>query len=183
MAERNAQPGDNWASRYDCMRFHLPTSFCDLPYMPYDKALRDSHLLTRSELASQVRQYVEALKLNMVTSAQIQSTQYDPSTERWILKFRTPAGQRTAISKHLVLATGLGSQQMNIPQIADSHLYQGISVHSAQYQNAKQLAKQGAKVSAALFKFNTSKEKTRATNHRNSPSLFLLLALPTLLLM
>lgn len=33
MAERNPRPGDNWASRYDCMRFHIPTSFCDLPYM------------------------------------------------------------------------------------------------------------------------------------------------------
>ncbi|ODM15872.1 hypothetical protein SI65_08712 [Aspergillus cristatus] len=40
MAERNAQPGDNWALRYNCMRFHLPTSFCNLPYMPYKKALR-----------------------------------------------------------------------------------------------------------------------------------------------
>lgn len=33
MAERNAAPGDNWASRYDCMRFHVPTSVCELPYM------------------------------------------------------------------------------------------------------------------------------------------------------
>lgn len=33
MAERNAAPGDNWASRYDCMRFHIPTSVCEMPYM------------------------------------------------------------------------------------------------------------------------------------------------------
>lgn len=33
MAERNPRPGDNWALRYDCMRFHIPTSFCDLPFM------------------------------------------------------------------------------------------------------------------------------------------------------
>lgn len=33
MAERNARIGDNWAKRYDCMKFHVPTSFCDMPYM------------------------------------------------------------------------------------------------------------------------------------------------------
>ena len=147
MAERNAQPGDNWALRYDCMRFHLPTSFCDLPYMPYDQALRDSHLLTRQELASQVRRYVETFNLNMLTSTRILSTQYDPSAQRWVITFASPAGQRMAFSKHLVLATGIGSQQMNMPQIAESHLYQGTSLHSAQYQNAKQLAEQGVKVS------------------------------------
>lgn len=33
IAERNAQVGDNWSKRYDCMRFHIPTSFCEMPYM------------------------------------------------------------------------------------------------------------------------------------------------------
>lgn len=33
MAERSARPGDNWALRYDCMKFHIPTAFCELPYM------------------------------------------------------------------------------------------------------------------------------------------------------
>lgn len=36
MAERNPRPGDNWALRYDRMRFHIPTSFCELPYMCKD---------------------------------------------------------------------------------------------------------------------------------------------------
>lgn len=33
MAEKNPCPGDNWALRYDCMKFHIPTSFCELPFM------------------------------------------------------------------------------------------------------------------------------------------------------
>lgn len=33
MAERNAQVGDNWTLRYDCLQFHVPTSVCELPYM------------------------------------------------------------------------------------------------------------------------------------------------------
>lgn len=33
MAEKNANVGDNWALRYDCMKFHVPTSFCELPFL------------------------------------------------------------------------------------------------------------------------------------------------------
>ncbi|RSM07187.1 hypothetical protein CDV31_008740 [Fusarium ambrosium] len=33
ICERNARVGDNWALRYDNLRFHLPTSVCELPYM------------------------------------------------------------------------------------------------------------------------------------------------------
>lgn len=30
--DRNAQLGDNWTNRYDCLKFHVPTSNCELPY-------------------------------------------------------------------------------------------------------------------------------------------------------
>ncbi|KAF7588254.1 hypothetical protein BBP40_005976 [Aspergillus hancockii] len=156
MVERNACAGDNWALRYDCMRFHIPTSFCGLPFMGYDKELQTPHLLTRDELATQVRRYVEAYDLNIITSAQIQSTQYDESAKRWTVKFHTPAGQSTATSKHVVLATGIGSQKPNIPSIADRHLYQGVSIHSAQYQNGKQLAEKGAKFVLVIGSANTA---------------------------
>ncbi len=33
MLERNANVGDNWALRYECMRFHVPTSACELPFL------------------------------------------------------------------------------------------------------------------------------------------------------
>ncbi|KAE8371863.1 hypothetical protein BDV26DRAFT_275270 [Aspergillus bertholletiae] len=156
MAERNPRPGDNWALRYDCMRFHVPTSFCDLPYMPYDEELRSPHLLTKDELAAQVRRYVETFHLNIITSAQIVSTKYDPSPKLWEIKLETPAGQLTAHAKHLVLATGIASQEPFLPKVADSHLYQGLSLHSAQYRNATQLAEAGAKSVIVVGSANTA---------------------------
>lgn len=33
MVERNPRAGDNWALRYDCLCFHVPTSCCELPYL------------------------------------------------------------------------------------------------------------------------------------------------------
>ncbi|KAL1630648.1 hypothetical protein SLS54_000519 [Diplodia seriata] len=130
MAERNANVGDNWALRYDC----------------YDKHLQYPHLLTRDDLADQVRRYVAAFNLNVITSAQIKSTLYDQSSQRWTITFQTPAGQCTAVAKHLVQATGIGSQKPYLPRIADRHLYRGISLHSAQFKSAAKLKEQGVKV-------------------------------------
>lgn len=31
--DRNPRPGDNWALRYDCMRFHIAKSNCETPYL------------------------------------------------------------------------------------------------------------------------------------------------------
>ncbi|TQB67870.1 hypothetical protein MPDQ_004495 [Monascus purpureus] len=138
------------------MRFHIPTSFCELPYMRYDKELQTPHLLTKDDLAAQVRRYVAAFNLNIITSAQILSTQYDQLSQRWTVKFQTPAGQRTAVSRHLVQATGLGSQKPYLPPMKDEGLYKGTRVHSAQYRNAKEFTDQGAKTALVIGSANTA---------------------------
>ncbi|RAK95363.1 monooxygenase [Aspergillus ibericus CBS 121593] len=165
MADRNARPGDNWALRYDCMRFHIPTAFCELPYMCYDKELQSPHLLTRQDLASQVRRYVESFNLNVIHSARIQWTEYDEVAKKWSITFQTPAGQRRATSKHLVMATGIGSQKPRIPQIADPHLYKGISIHSVEYKNAKLLREQGAKTVMIIGSANTAFDVLEDCHH------------------
>ncbi|KAL2839732.1 hypothetical protein BJY01DRAFT_250332 [Aspergillus pseudoustus] len=156
MVDRNARPGDNWALRYDCLKFHIPTSFCELPYMCYDQDLQTPHLLTRDDLASQVRRYVETFNLNGVHSAQIQWTEYDEEAKEWTITLQTPAGQRRATSKHLVLATGIGSQKPYIPQIAEASLYRGVSIHSAEYTNAQVLKERGVKSVLIIGSANTA---------------------------
>jgi cation diffusion facilitator CzcD-associated flavoprotein CzcO len=33
MAERTQEVGDNWALRYDCLKFHIPTTVCEMPFL------------------------------------------------------------------------------------------------------------------------------------------------------
>lgn len=87
-----------------------------------------------------------AFDLDVVNSAKIQSTVYDPSSKRWKVALQTPAGLRSVVSKHLVLATGVGSQKPNLPQIKNEGLYKGVSIHSTGYKNAKELKEKGVKV-------------------------------------
>ncbi|RTE77631.1 hypothetical protein BHE90_007863 [Fusarium euwallaceae] len=156
MAERNPRVGDNWALRYECMKFHIPTSFAELPFITYDKELQAPHLLTKDELAEQVRRFVSAFNLNVITSAQIKSTIYNQSTQRWTVKFQTPAGMRTAVSKHLVQATGIASQKPYLPSVANKRLYKGINIHSTAYRSAKNLGEQGVKSVMIIGSANTA---------------------------
>ncbi|KAM0438630.1 hypothetical protein ACHAPT_001383 [Fusarium lateritium] len=156
MAERNPRVGDNWALRYECMKFHIPTSFAELPFITYDKELQAPHLLTKDDLAEQVRRFVSAFDLNIITSAQIKSTIYDRSTQRWTVKFQTPAGLRTAIAKHLVQATGIASQKPYVPSIADENLYRGVNIHSTAYKSGKDLGEKGVKSVIIIGSANTA---------------------------
>lgn len=83
----------------------------------------------------------------MINSVKILSTRFDKASKQWTVNFSTPAGEHTVVSKHLVQATGIGSQKPYVPAIADEELFGGVSIHSSQYKNGKEIAEKGVKVS------------------------------------
>ncbi|KAK7538212.1 uncharacterized protein J3D65DRAFT_621335 [Phyllosticta citribraziliensis] len=142
MAERNAEVGDNWARRYQFMKFHVPARFCDMPYRPYPDPKR---ILTRDDLASHLKKYVQDFQLNVITSVKIESTHYHQEKKKWVVKFKignNPA-VRTAVSKHLVQATGFGSQKPYQPTLANVESYQGVNIHSHHYKDPAWLKHHG----------------------------------------
>ncbi|KAK3897232.1 putative indole-3-pyruvate monooxygenase YUCCA4 [Staphylotrichum tortipilum] len=156
MLERNDNVGDNWALRYECMRFHVPTSACELPYLPYHKHLHTPHPLSGTDLAEHLQRYVATLNLNILTSARILSMAYNKSTKRWTVRFSTPAGQMTAVAKHLVQATGFCFQKPNMPPMVNEGIYKGINVHSAAFKNAASLKEAGVKSVLIIGSANTA---------------------------
>ncbi|PCD35992.1 hypothetical protein AU210_008547 [Fusarium oxysporum f. sp. radicis-cucumerinum] len=156
MAERNARIGDNWAKRYDCMKFHVPTSFCDMPYMGYPEELRGLHRLGKDELANHLAQYVTSFNLNVITSATVQSTVYHKSSAKWTIELQTPAGAVTVTAKQLVQATGVSSQKPYVPTIANAEIYKGINIHSSGYKNGRILVGQGVKSVLVIGSANTA---------------------------
>lgn len=113
----------------------------------YDQHLQTPHLLTKNELGDQVHKYVETFQLNSINSAKVLSTKYDGTVKQWTLTVQTPTGNRSITGKQLVQATGFGSQKPHLPQIADSHLYKGVSIHSTQFKSGRELKERGIKVS------------------------------------
>ncbi|KAF4341574.1 K+ transport flavoprotein [Fusarium beomiforme] len=156
MAERNARVGDNWALRYDCMKFHVPTSFCDMPYMGYPDKCRGTYCLSKDDLADHLARYVDSFNLNIITSVKIQSTVYDKSKQEWTILLQVPTGAVTVTAKHLVQATGVSSQKPYIPFVADKQMYTGVNIHSSGYKNGQTMVEQGVKSVLIIDSANTA---------------------------
>lgn len=133
MADRNAHVGDNWALRYDPLKFHVPTPYCELPYEEYHPKLQDK-ILSRNDLATHLKKCVRQFGLHVINSVEItQTTLADDG--RWRVNFSTPYSARTAIARHLVQATGIGSQIPYTPSITEQQTYNGVAIHSSQYKD------------------------------------------------
>jgi cation diffusion facilitator CzcD-associated flavoprotein CzcO len=143
MADRNANVGDSWALRYDSLKFHVPTSYCGLPYMDYPPELQDK-VLTRDDLAAHLKQYVQTFGLDVIHSVEIICTIL-AEDGRWKVEFQTPEGAYTVLAKHLVQATGIGSQIPYTPAIPERKAYNGIAIHSSQYRNMAILKDRGVR--------------------------------------
>ncbi|KAJ5935764.1 hypothetical protein N7466_005311 [Penicillium verhagenii] len=94
-------------------------------------------------LAEQMKRYVQAFDLNLLSSSTIEASSFNDSTDTWRFKIRTPWGLKTVTSKHVVQATGVGCTKPYIPQLPGS--YDGVSIHSSQYKNPLELKKLGVK--------------------------------------
>ncbi|KAI1319509.1 hypothetical protein F5Y16DRAFT_101419 [Xylariaceae sp. FL0255] len=152
LADRNDKIGDSWLQRYDCLRFHLPTSMCELPYAPFPKEFRSPHLLTKYEVAEHLRRYTDDFYLNVILSAKVQSVVFDASQKIWTIKLKESGKSKvkTITCKYFVQATGFGSGKPYMPAIPDDQVYKGIAIHSTQYRNTQELVKKGVKSVAII---------------------------------
>ncbi|CAN8101232.1 unnamed protein product [Discula destructiva] len=143
IVDRNSQPGDNWALRYDCLRFHIGRHNVETPYLRYDDNL--PVILTRTDLADHMKNYVATFHLNMLNSSSVQESSFNQTTRTWNFKIRTPFGTKVVKSKHLVQSTGIGGQCGYVPDIPGAMDFKGVNIHSEQYKNPRTLSDKGAK--------------------------------------
>ncbi|KAK6007430.1 hypothetical protein QM012_004244 [Aureobasidium pullulans] len=155
MVDRNASVGDNWALRYDCMKFHVPTSFCELPYLRYPDELQ-GEMLTKDDLAEHVKKYAHSFNLDIINSAEIVKTTRGEDGQ-WQIKFKTAdKSEVTVTARHLVQATGIGSQKPYLPPTTNQKAYKGTSLHSSDFKNAEKLKAQGIKSVCIVGSANTA---------------------------
>ncbi|OHE93551.1 hypothetical protein CORC01_11148 [Colletotrichum orchidophilum] len=158
VVDRNSKVGDNWASRYDCMRFHVYKSFCETPYIPYPQTTNEG--LTRDQLADQIVAFAKEFDLNrrVLHRTSIAATEYDQTSKTWRVELATDNIRRTLSCKCMVLATGGAgfAGPAPLPDLPGQESFKGPNIHSAQYRNASDLVSSGAKSVAIIGSGNTA---------------------------
>ncbi|KAG6860939.1 hypothetical protein C0995_005769 [Termitomyces sp. Mi166 len=110
VVEKNQRIGDNWRKRYDALCLHDP-------------------------LANWLENYAEVLELNVWTSSTVVNATQDGDS--WNVRIsRGDGSERTFTVKHIVFATGLGSNDGVFPKYPGMDSFKGQILHSSRHKSA-----------------------------------------------
>ncbi|KAL0941338.1 flavin-containing monooxygenase [Colletotrichum truncatum] len=158
VVDRNKKVGDNWALRYDCMRFHTYKSFCETPYISYPEKAGPG--LTRDELANQLHAFAEEFDLDrrVLHQSRVIATTQEAGSNLWKAKIYdgNSGRERSITCKCLILATGAGFSGINLPDLPGRELFKGPSIHSSEFRNGGLLVDGGAKSVVVVGSANTA---------------------------
>ncbi|KAF9770014.1 hypothetical protein IL306_012484 [Fusarium sp. DS 682] len=114
--EKNSQVGDAWGSRYESARLHTVREYS---HLPFERTFGPEYneYLGKDELAKGHKHWAEKYNINVWLSTTVVSGFWDEATRTYTLDI-VKDGQSTQISaRHVVIATGAGSQTPVMPNI------------------------------------------------------------------
>ncbi|CRK23763.1 hypothetical protein BN1708_013796 [Verticillium longisporum] len=143
--EKNPQTGDNWAKRYDYMRFHIGKNYCQMPYLPYPEEAE--YELPRDELQRHIQRFAREFDLGprVLNNSKVKETSYDEKAQTWKLNLIVEGVQKSITCRALIIATGSGFSTPFVPEVADRGAFKGPSLHSSSFRSGKELLEHGAK--------------------------------------
>jgi len=131
--EKSERVGDGWRKRYHSLVLHDPVWADHLPYIPYPDSW--PVYCPKDKIADWFESYASAMELNVWTSAEMTSSDYDEASGRWTLRVRTPDGEREVRPRDVILATGAAGEP-NVPAVPGRDEFAGTSYHSSQHGSA-----------------------------------------------
>ncbi|KAM0272571.1 hypothetical protein ACHAQH_008657 [Verticillium albo-atrum] len=143
--EKNAQIGDNWAKRYDYLRFHIGKNYCQMPYLPYPEEAE--YELPREELKRHIQRFAQEFDLRprILNNSTVTATVFDEKSKTWKLQLLVNGAATSASCKALILATGSGFSTPHVPEVVGREAFGGLSMHSSSFRSGKELVERGAK--------------------------------------
>lgn len=130
VVDREERVGDNWRNRYHSLTLHNEVWVNHLPYLPFPPTW--PVYVPKDKLANWLEAYVESLELNVWTSSELVSGEYDEDAGRWTAVLDVQGERRTMRPAHIVMATGV-SGIPRYPDIPGLGSFGGTVMHSSEY--------------------------------------------------
>ncbi|KAF5706030.1 dimethylaniline monooxygenase (n-oxide forming) [Fusarium mundagurra] len=139
IVEKNAQVGDAWGLRYESARLHTVREYS---HLPFDKTFGSEYgeYLGKGELAKGHKKWAEKYGINIWLSTNVTSGSWDEATRTYTLDIVKEGRPMQLSTRHVVIATGAGSQTPVLPKIsmrAEQEAFKGVLLHSADYSTAQ----------------------------------------------
>ncbi|PHH61341.1 hypothetical protein CDD81_475 [Ophiocordyceps australis] len=137
LVERSARVGDSWRARYKAVRLHTPTYTDHYPFIKYPENW--PRWLPRDKVADFMETYAQIQSLHVLCNTLVSSAIYDEATRRWSVSIKTGETLQTLHARHVVLATGVYSDNASTPIFANQDEFQGQCYHSSQHVSAAEM--------------------------------------------
>ena len=128
--EKSDRVGDGWRKRYHSLVLHDPVWADHLPYLPFPQSW--PIYSAKDKIADWFEFYAQAMELNVWCSADMTDAAYDEAARRWTLTVQTPQGERTLVTRDVVLATGAAGEP-NVPDFPGREQFGGTVYHSSRH--------------------------------------------------
>ncbi|KAF4420527.1 dimethylaniline monooxygenase (N-oxide forming) [Fusarium acutatum] len=139
IVEKNAQVGDAWGLRYESARLHTVREYS---HLPFDRTFGPEYgeYLGKGELAEGHKKWAEKYGINIWLSTNVTSGSWDEATRTYTLDIVKEGRPMQITTRHVVIATGAGSQTPVFPKISNKNeqeSFKGVLLHSADYSTAQ----------------------------------------------
>lgn len=137
LVDKHERPGDSWRVRYDTVTLNTPTYTDHYPFMKIPENW--PRWLHRDQVASFMEHYAAIMGLDILSNASVTNIEFDEAAKRYNVQVCGPKGNLTLLPRHVVLATGVFSEQPIIPDIPGREDFKGEMYHSGKHKSARQV--------------------------------------------
>ncbi|UKZ75723.1 hypothetical protein TrVFT333_003415 [Trichoderma virens FT-333] len=133
--EKNEEVGAAWGLRYNSAKLHTVREYAHLLFgRTFGSELGE--YLGKEELAAGHKKWAKEYGINISLSTTLESGTWDIDRQLYTLSIKRNGATLRITAKHVVFATGAGSQVPLIPEWPDKHQFAGILMHSQNYKSA-----------------------------------------------
>lgn len=133
LVDRYARVGDSWRARYKSVKLNTPTFTDHYPFLKYPETW--PRWLSRDPVADFMEHYSQIMGLDVQTSTSVTSVERDEKGG-FLVQLQGPDGAYTLNPQHLVLATGVYSDETIAPEFPGQELFKGEIYHSSKHTSA-----------------------------------------------
>ncbi|KAL6822016.1 hypothetical protein J3E69DRAFT_357103 [Trichoderma sp. SZMC 28015] len=134
--EKNEEVGAAWGLRYNSAKLHTVREYS---HLPFDRTFGPElgEYLGKDQLATGHKRWADKYGINIWLSTTLVSGSWDKDQRLYTLTIKKNGIISKITAKHVVFATGAGSQVPLIPEWPDKDKFNGIIMHSQNYKSAE----------------------------------------------
>ncbi|KAF2964345.1 hypothetical protein GQX73_g9227 [Xylaria multiplex] len=138
IVDKNHRIGGAWTSRYQSVKLNTPKYTDHFPFMKLPE--EGPQYMSGEEMVQFMELYGQKMGLNIELGVEVTKAKYDPDNRRYRVEAQRGVSEKHVFSaKHVVLATGVFSEEAITPEVASPEKFNGLVYHSGTHKSASQV--------------------------------------------